>query len=92
MLRVTAHDNVGKPRQELKQRPWRDTAHWLAPSGLLSSLSYTAQVHLPRRGNANSRLDLPTPRKCPPDMPTGQFDEGSSTAEASSSRVCQVRN
>lgn len=25
-------------------------------------------------------------------MPMGQFDEGSSTAEASSSRVCQVHN
>jgi hypothetical protein len=32
-------------RQELMQRPWRDTAYWLAPHGLLSLLSYKTQDH-----------------------------------------------
>lgn len=34
-------------RQELKQKPWRNTADWLAPRVLLN-FSYTTKVHLLR--------------------------------------------
>jgi hypothetical protein len=34
----------GTWKQELKQRPWRSAADWLAPPGLLS-LFYTTQDH-----------------------------------------------
>ena len=45
--------------QELKQRPWRDTAYWLALHGLLDS--YTTPDHLPRDDNTQSELGPPTP-------------------------------
>ena len=35
-------------RQELAQRPWRNTAFCLAPPALFSLLSYRNQEHLPR--------------------------------------------
>jgi hypothetical protein len=38
----------GTQRQELIQRPWKGTAYWLAPTGLLSLLSYKARGHLPK--------------------------------------------
>jgi hypothetical protein len=44
-------------RQELKQRPWKDTAYWLASRGLLSLLSYRIQNHQVRNG--------PTQMGCP---------------------------
>jgi hypothetical protein len=47
---------VGTWRQELTQRSWRDAAHWLAPRGLLSLLSYSTQEHLPRVGSTHSGL------------------------------------
>jgi hypothetical protein len=43
-------------RQELIQRPWRNTAYRLAPHGLLSLLSYTIQDHQPRDGTPHSEL------------------------------------
>jgi hypothetical protein len=43
------------------QRPWRDAAHWLAPHGLLSLLSYRTQEHQPRDGPTHSgRGPLPS--------------------------------
>jgi hypothetical protein len=35
----TSH-RAGTWRQELRQRPWRDAAYWIASSGLLNLLSY----------------------------------------------------
>jgi hypothetical protein len=46
-------------RQELKQRPWRDTAYSLAPHGLLILLSYIIQDHLPRDGPTHDGLYSP---------------------------------
>jgi hypothetical protein len=37
---VTLHHG-GKSGQELKQRPWKNTAYSIAPYGLISLLSYT---------------------------------------------------
>jgi hypothetical protein len=37
-------------RQELKQRPWRSVAYWLAPPGLLSLLFFTIHNNLPVDG------------------------------------------
>lgn len=34
-------------KQELKQRPWKSTADWLAHHGLLSLPPYTVHSHLP---------------------------------------------
>lgn len=36
--------------QELMQRPWKGTAYWLVPQGLLSLLSYRIQDHKPGMG------------------------------------------
>ena len=36
--------------QELKQRPWKGAAYWLAPHGLLISLSYITEDHQPGGG------------------------------------------
>ena len=46
-------------RQELKRRPWRSAAYWLAPRALLCLLYYTVQVHLLSDGNAHNGLGLP---------------------------------
>ena len=48
-------------RQEVKQRPWTNGAHWLASLGLHSYLSYTMQAYLPRDDTIHSGLDPPTP-------------------------------
>lgn len=37
---------AGTGRQEMKQRPQKNAAYWLAPSSLLSYLSYAAQANL----------------------------------------------
>jgi hypothetical protein len=37
---------AGTQKQELKHRLQKNTAYWLALNGFLSTLSYTAQVHL----------------------------------------------
>ena len=47
-------------RQELKRRPWRNDAYWLASHDLLSLLSYTIQDHLSRNGPTHSGLGPPT--------------------------------
>lgn len=39
-------------RQELKQRPQRNAAYWLASDDLLGQLRYPTQDHLPRDGIA----------------------------------------
>jgi hypothetical protein len=51
---------AGVWKQELKQRPWRNTAYWLDSHGLLSLLSYTTQAHLPTNGTTYSGLGSPT--------------------------------
>jgi hypothetical protein len=43
-------------RQELKKRPWRGAAYWLA-----QPLSHISQDQLPRGGTAHSELGPPTP-------------------------------
>ena len=59
-------------RQELKQRPWRGAAYWLAPHGLLSLLSYRPQDHQPRYDTIHSRLGLDQSliKKCSIGLPT----------------------
>jgi hypothetical protein len=47
---------AGTWRQELMQRPWRDTAYWLASPGLLSLLSYRTQDCQPRDGTIHNGL------------------------------------
>lgn len=50
--------HASNSRQELKKRPWRNRAYWLAPKGLLSLLSYRTQDHLPGvGGTTNNALD-----------------------------------
>jgi hypothetical protein len=54
--------NLSRPgtwRQELMQRPWRDTAYWLSHHSLLSLLSYRIQGHLPRNGTTHIGQDPP---------------------------------
>ena len=41
-------NRAGIWKQELKQRPWRSVAYWIAPRGLLSLPSYRTQDHQPR--------------------------------------------
>jgi hypothetical protein len=50
---------AGTWMQELKQRPWRNTADWLASHGLLSLLSCTLRDHFPRDSTTHREL-------CPP--------------------------
>jgi hypothetical protein len=63
-------------------------------NGLLRHLSYTAQALTPRRGTAQSGLVLQASIfnwENPPltqDIPTGQFEEGSSSIEVLSSQEC----
>ena len=75
----TEEVRLGAWRQELKQKPWRNTAHWLALNGLLPILSYVTQDHLPRIGTNHSELGLPTSiinqENIPTWVPTGQSGE-----------------
>lgn len=70
----------GAWKQELKLRPGRDAAYWLAPRGLLRLLSYSTRDHLPRSDSTHNGLDPPNiitnPEKCPTWLPTGQSDGG----------------
>jgi hypothetical protein len=43
-------------RQEMKQRPWRNAAYWLAPHGLFSWMSNSTQGHLPKGGTTHRGL------------------------------------
>jgi len=52
----TTELKAGTGRQELKQRPWRITAYWLASHGLLSLLSCRTEDHQPRDGATHSGL------------------------------------
>lgn len=45
---------------ELKQRPRRDAAYWLASSTLFSQLSSITKVYLPTGGSIHSGLGSPT--------------------------------
>ena len=79
---------AGTWRQELKQRPWRGAAYWLALHGLLSLLSYKTHVYLPRGDTAQSGLGPSTSiikeeyalQTC---LPTGQSDRGIFSAKVS---------
>lgn len=61
---------TGTWSQELKRRPWRSVAYWIAHHGFLS---------LPRGVTIESRQHPPTSisksRKCPTDLPTGHLIE-----------------
>lgn len=49
-----------RPRQEVKQRPWKNSSFWLALNGLLSLLSCIIQEGLPsQEWHYHSRLGLP---------------------------------
>ena len=50
---------AGTWNQKVEPRPRRYTAYWLAFSGLLSYLSYTAQSHLPRDSIAHIGVGPP---------------------------------
>lgn len=52
--------DLGEPRQELKQRPWRSATNLLVVThDLPSYLSYTTQDHLSRCATAHSELNPP---------------------------------
>ena len=63
-------------RHELKHR---SAAHWLAPLGLLSLLSYTIQDHSPRGGISHSGLGPLTLIITQENATTGQSNEHSSS-------------
>ena len=42
-------NKVASWRQDLMQRPWRETVYWVVAPGLLSMLSYGMQDHQPRK-------------------------------------------
>lgn len=80
---------AGPCRQELKQRPWRSTAH-----GLLSRLSQLPSLDsLLRGGTARTVLGPPSSVisqwKAEPhfDLPSGQSDEGIFSIEVTSSQM-----
>ena len=54
---IRAGTQEGTWRQELKQRPWRSAAYWLAPPGLLSLLSYTPWDHPAMEGTTHNGQD-----------------------------------
>jgi hypothetical protein len=41
---------------ELKQRPWRNTAYWFVPQGLLILISYITQNHLSRSHTTHTMI------------------------------------
>ena len=62
-LQVIVYQGVSQGRnlrQELMQRPRKDSAFWFVPLGLLSLISYSTQDHGARNGPAHSVLDPPT--------------------------------
>ena len=50
---------AGICRQKLMKIPWRDTAHWLAPHGLLSLLAYRTWYYYPSVSTAHNGLGPP---------------------------------
>jgi hypothetical protein len=75
---TTVHQE-GTRRQEQMQRPWRSRCSdpggvllvdWLAPLGLLSLLSHTAQDLLPQGGTAPSGLDTHSAHQKSRKLPT----------------------
>lgn len=62
-----------------------EAMYCLAPCGLLSSISYTVQDHLPKSGTTHGRLGLATSvsnqENAPPNMPTCQSGGGNLSVE-----------
>ena len=98
-----------KSGQELKQgrnleagsnadpRSQKSAAYWLAPSGLLSLLSYRTQDHQPRDGTTHNELGSPPSitnlEKAPTGLSTARAYGGIFLSEVSSSQMtnlCQV--
>lgn len=67
---VRNSSRAGTWRQELMQRPQRNTAYWLAVPGLLASHFYRAGDHLPRGNSTHNRLG-PSASVIPDLMPHG---------------------
>lgn len=82
-------------RQELSQRPQKNTAHWLFPHDLPLTFSHSPglgmypRIVLPTMVWAQSPQS-PT-RKCPSDLPTGQSDLYKSSVWVTTG-LCQVNN
>lgn len=78
-------------RQDLKQRPWRSAAYWLAPHGLFSQLTYRLKDHLPRDGHAYFPPTATIKQEnAPKHMSIGRSDGGNSLVEVQCSQclVC----
>lgn len=61
--------------QKLKQRPWRNAAHWLDLHGFLILLSYTTHYHLPKDSTTHRVWGTLTPiinQENGLKLPTGQ--------------------
>lgn len=79
---------VGTWRKELKQEPWRDSAYFSVPIGLLGLLSYLIQDHLPWVGGvADNGLGLPTIKKMHCRLAYRQPDVGVFLKRGSSSQL-----
>lgn len=56
---ITEKSQGRNVRQEVNQKPWRNTAYWPVPHGLLSLLSYAILNHELRIGNIHRELGPP---------------------------------
>lgn len=76
-------------RQELKQRPWWNTAYWSALHGQLSLLSNITQDSLPRVGTTHSEFIHINQENT---LQTGQYGGGPFSIEVPFSQVDKQTN
>lgn len=75
------------------QRPRRNSAPWLAPSGVQSFLIQPSpaclEMVMPTEGWTLLHQHTKS-RQCPHHEPTGEFGGGNTSVDGNSSQVCQV--